>query len=101
MKQITKNIASLFLFISLFGYANPILESGMKSGKEIVTGADNFKAYLPLLKNKKVGIVTNQTGILTNKKHLVDFLVEKKMKIKTNLPAVHRFRGNSQAGENV
>lgn len=101
MKPITKNIASLFLFISLFGYANPILESGIKSGKEIVTGADNFKAYLPLLKNKKVGIVTNQTGILTNKKHLVDFLVEKKIKIKTIFAPEHGFRGTADAGEHV
>jgi uncharacterized protein YbbC (DUF1343 family) len=101
MNQITKNIARLFLFISQFGYANPILESGIKSGKEIVTGADNFKAYLPLLKNKKVGIVTNQTGILTNKKHLVDFLVEKKIKIKTIFAPEHGFRGTADAGEHV
>lgn len=97
MNQITKNIASLFLFFSLFGYANPILESG----KEIVVGADNFKAYLPLLKNKTVGIVTNQTGILTNKKHLVDFLVEKKIKIKTIFAPEHGFRGTADAGEHV
>lgn len=101
MNQITKNIASLFLFISLFGYANPILESVTKSGKEIVTGADNFKAYLPLLKNKKVGIVTNQTGILSNKKHLVDFLVEKKIQIKTIFAPEHGFRGTADAGEHV
>lgn len=101
MNQITKNIASLFLFFSLFGYANPILESGIKSGKEIVVGADNFKAYLPLLKNKTVGIVTNQTGILTNKKHLVDFLVEKKIKIKTIFAPEHGFRGTADAGEHV
>jgi len=100
MNQITKNIASLFLFISLFGYANPILEAG-KSGKEIVTGADNLKVYLPLLKNKKVGIVTNQTGILTNKKHLVDFLIEKKIKIKTIFAPEHGFRGTADAGEHV
>lgn len=43
--------------------------------QEIQTGADNYNAYLPLLKNKKVGIVTNQTGILTNKMHLVDFIL--------------------------
>jgi uncharacterized protein YbbC (DUF1343 family) len=101
MNQITKNIASLFLFISLFGYANPILETEIKSGKEIVTGADNYKAYLPLLKNKKVGIVTNQTGILTNKKHLVDFLVENKIKIKTIFAPEHGFRGTADAGEHV
>ena len=101
MNQITKNIASLFLFISLFGYANPVLESEINAGKKIVTGADNYKAYLPLLKNKTIGIVTNQTGILTNKKHLVDFLVEKKIKIKTIFAPEHGFRGTADAGEHV
>ena len=47
----------------------------------IKTGADNFEKYLPILKGKKVGIVTNQTGILSDKTHLVDFLLEKKINI--------------------
>lgn len=29
---------------------------------EIQTGADNFEAYIPFLKDKKIGVVTNQTG---------------------------------------
>ena len=43
--------------------------------KEIKTGADDYNNYLPLLQEKKIGIVTNQTGILFNKIHLVDFLL--------------------------
>ena len=43
---------------------------------KIFSGADNYTYYLPLLKNKKVGIVTNQTGILSVKYHLVDFLFD-------------------------
>ena len=42
-----------------------------------ITGADNYEKYLPILKDKKIGMVTNQTGILSNKTHLVDFLLEK------------------------
>ena len=45
------------------------------------TGADNYANYLPPLKNKKIGIVTNQTGILSNKTHLVDFLLEKNIAV--------------------
>lgn len=101
MNQIIKNTAAVFLFFSLFGYANPVRESEIKSAKEIITGADNCKAYLPLLQNKTVGIVTNQTGILTNKTHLVDFLIEKKIKIKTIFAPEHGFRGTADAGEHV
>jgi uncharacterized protein YbbC (DUF1343 family) len=49
----------------------------MTNQKQIKTGADNYNNYLPLLNNKQIGIVTNQTGILSNKTHLVDFLLEK------------------------
>ena len=67
----------------------------------IKTGADNYEKYLPLLQNKKVGIVTNQTGILTNKIHLVDFLLEKKIAIQTIFAPEHGFRGTADAGEHV
>nr|WP_315167445.1 DUF1343 domain-containing protein [uncultured Flavobacterium sp.] len=77
------------------------------------TGADNYNAYLPLLKDKKVGVVTNQTGIITitdynNKNafaykktqiHLVDFLLEKKIQIQTIFSPEHGFRGTADAGE--
>ena len=32
--------------------------------KEIVLGASQVEEYLPLLKNKKIGIVANQTSVL-------------------------------------
>ncbi len=68
---------------------------------EIKTGADNYATYLPLLKDKKIGIVTNQTGILTNKTHLVDFLLEQKINIAKIFAPEHGFRGTADAGEHV
>ena len=68
---------------------------------KIKTGADNYIKYLPLLQNKKIGIVTNQTGILTNKIHLVDFLLEKKIAIQTIFAPEHGFRGTADAGEHI
>ncbi len=66
-----------------------------------LTGADNFTAYLPLLKDKKIGIVTNQTGILTDKTHLVDFLLSKKVNLSKIFAPEHGFRGTADAGEHV
>jgi uncharacterized protein YbbC (DUF1343 family) len=95
----------LFLIISNASNANSstkIIENKINdSNNEIKTGADNFEKYIPLLKDKKVGIVTNQTGILSNKKHLVDFLLEKKINIKTIFAPEHGFRGTADAGEHV
>jgi len=67
----------------------------------IKTGADNYEKYLPLLKDKKIGIVTNQTGILSNKTHLVDFLLEKKTAVQTIFAPEHGFRGTADAGEHI
>ncbi|WP_103998757.1 exo-beta-N-acetylmuramidase NamZ family protein [Flavobacterium urumqiense] len=87
------------------------------SKNTIKTGADNYTAYLPLLKNKKIGIVTHQTGIVNylainaGGKHseaikpktlsIVDFLLEKDITIKTIFAPEHGFRGTADAGEHV
>jgi uncharacterized protein YbbC (DUF1343 family) len=63
------------------------------------TGADNFENYLPLLKDKKVGVVSNQTGLLTNRTHLVDFLVANTITIQKIFAPEHGFRGTADAGE--
>lgn len=100
---------SVFILISLFFtslYSNSFV-AVKKSGTSeinppaIKTGADNYEKYLPLLKDKKTGIVTNQTGILSNKTHLVDFLLEKKIAIQTIFAPEHGFRGTADAGEHV
>ena len=63
------------------------------------TGAENFESYLPLLKDKSVGIVTNQTGILSKEKHLVDFLIEQNINLQKIYAPEHGFRGTADAGE--
>lgn len=78
-----------------------VLITTVSFAQNIKTGAENYTAYLPLLKGKTIGIVTNQTGIIDKKTHLVDFLVEKKVKIKTIFAPEHGFRGTADAGEQV
>lgn len=67
----------------------------------ITTGADNSKTYLPLLRNKKIGIITNQSGLLSNDAHIVDFLVEKSIAVQQIFAPEHGFRGTADAGEHV
>lgn len=72
--------------------------------QEIKTGADNYQQYLPLLKNKKVGVLTNQSGLVNknNKSiHLVDFLIENKIDVEKIYAPEHGFRGTADAGELV
>lgn len=65
------------------------------------TGADRPELYLPLLKNKTVAVVTNQTGLMKDRTFLVDFLVQNNIKIKTIFAPEHGFRGDADAGEHV
>ncbi len=70
--------------------------------KEIKTGAENYSAYLPLLKNKNVGIVTNQTGTINIEgklTHIVDFLAAQDVNLKKIYAPEHGFRGTADAGE--
>lgn len=106
-----------FLFISIllisFGCASkkntpsaninktPQLTNTVSNYGKFKTGAENYNAYLPLLTNKKVGIVTNPTGIVENKKHLVDFLLEKQINLQKIYAPEHGFRGIADAGEMI
>lgn len=75
------------------------------SEKEIITGADRMYLYVPHLQHKKVGIVTNQTGIVKRKNgdytHLVDTLLSRKINIQKVFVPEHGFRGQADAGEIV
>lgn len=98
-------VCVFFITISICAFSNPIKNriviQKFNSKSPIKTGADNYAKYLPLLKDKKVGIITNQTGILSDKTHLVDFLLAKKIAIQTIFAPEHGFRGTADAGEHV
>ena len=90
----------------------------LKEGK-FKTGAENIESYLPLLKDKRVGIVTNQTGIFksmpiiehrssslypTENKgsinfSIVDYLLEQNINLQKIYAPEHGFRGTADAGE--
>ncbi len=100
-------ISSCLLFLGCLscGSASKKMDDGRWKMEEestiIKTGADNYATYLPLLKNKNVGIVTNQTGILSNQTHLVDFLLAQKVDLQKIYAPEHGFRGTADAGELV
>lgn len=62
-------------------------------------GAENFDGFSGLLKSKRVGIVTNQTGIMPDKSHIVDYLISKNITVTKIYAPEHGFRGTADAGE--
>ncbi|MEI6880775.1 MAG: DUF1343 domain-containing protein [Bacteroidota bacterium] len=70
------------------------------SNAQITIGAEKMNEYLPLLKNKKVALVVNQTSMVRNT-HLVDTLLKRKVNILNIFAPEHGFRGDHSAGEKV
>ena len=66
----------------------------------IVVGAEKTTEYLPLLKGKRVAVVSNQTSVIKNV-HIVDSLLSLGVDIKKVFSPEHGFRGVSSAGELV
>ena len=72
--------------------------------KPIVVGAENTANYLSKLKGKKVGVVSNQTGIATidgKTTHTVDLLLKNGINVTKIYSPEHGFRGDADAGAKV
>ena len=63
-------------------------------------GAERTDLYFPLLTDKRVAVMTNQTGIAGNE-HLVDMLVRHRFNVVGIFSPEHGFRGTADAGEHV
>ena len=64
------------------------------------TGAEQTERYLPLLEGKRVGILTNHTGMV-GRTHLVDTLLALGIDIRVVFAPEHGFRGDADAGESI
>ena len=71
-----------------------------KAQAPILPGAYQTTQYLPLLKNKRVGIFTNQTATVGNI-HLIDTLLKAGIQIQKVFTPEHGLRGTADAGEKV
>uniref|UniRef100_UPI0032162985 exo-beta-N-acetylmuramidase NamZ family protein n=1 Tax=uncultured Draconibacterium sp. TaxID=1573823 RepID=UPI0032162985 len=70
------------------------------TAKDIKVGAEQPGLYLPSLKNKKVGLVVNNTSLVQGV-HLVDYLLENEVKLAKIFAPEHGFRGDVSAGGEI
>ena len=105
-KSVFKNTVLLFLLLMLSCGSSvkvlktePTIEPVVES--TLLTGAQRHDFYLPMLYGKRVGVVTNQTGIISNQLHLIDFLMNQSVAIKKIYAPEHGFRGTADAGEHI
>lgn len=93
-------------FICFFGIENKScsqVNSVTSSNKNIIpplVGAEQIAEYLPLLKNKRVAIIANQTSFIEST-HLVDSLLALGVNIVKVFGPEHGFRGNHADGAHI
>jgi uncharacterized protein YbbC (DUF1343 family) len=68
--------------------------------EKIITGAENTAAWFPLVKDKNIALVANQTSII-GQTHLVDTMLRLGLKVAKIFSPEHGFRGAASAGEKV
>ncbi len=97
-------LLSIVLFLIVFSCKSSSKEQFVTSQTPnqtvILPGAYDMKTYLPLLFNKRIAIVGNQTSEV-NGTHLVDTLLQRGINIIKVFAPEHGFRGTASAGEQV
>ena len=90
-------MVKFFAFILMSVFA--VFYSAANSNK-IIPGAEQPEKYLPLIVNKRVGLVVNHTSLVGDI-HLADFLMSKNIKVDKIFAPEHGFRGDASAGEEI
>ncbi|HHV86684.1 MAG TPA: DUF1343 domain-containing protein [Petrimonas sp.] len=88
-----KTIKFLFLFLFTALAVNA-------QNNKVIVGAECTDEYFPILKNKRVVVMSNQTSMV-NDEHLVDMLIKHKINVVGIFSPEHGFRGTADAGEHV
>lgn len=70
------------------------------SAQNIVMGAEQTDIYVPLLKGKKIALLSNHTGMVGDK-HTLDVMLDNGLNVTTIFSPEHGFRGKADAGEHV
>ena len=75
------------------------------AGRRIVTGDARTDVYLPLLKGKRVALLSNQTGVIVHSdgstEHVLDRMLAEGINVTAIFSPEHGFRGTADAGELV
>jgi len=67
---------------------------------KVTVGAARTESYVPLLKGKRIALLSNHTGMV-GKEHTLDIMLAKGLNVTTIFSPEHGFRGNADAGEHV
>jgi len=77
------------------------IESVDGNTEDIIMGADRIDIIKKLARNKRVGLIANQTSVLSNGEHLLDALLDAGLDVRKVFAPEHGFRGIEDAGAAV
>lgn len=85
------------LLVVIFCLTGP----GVKAQEgRVIPGDEQTAAYFPLLKDKRIAVFSNHTGMI-GQQHLLDVLIENGFNVTAIFSPEHGFRGKADAGEHV
>lgn len=96
-----RKILALFAILISISLNINSQELQLLDAKDAVTGAMQTEIYLPMLENKHVGVVANQTSIMDNGTHLIDTLLSYNIDIQCIFTPEHGFRGTADEGASI
>ena len=85
------------LILFIFGF---FVSAFPQSNNQLVIGASQLNEYLPILNNKRIAVVANQTSLVDNT-HLIDTLLSSGVTIIKVYAPEHGFRGKADAGASI
>lgn len=102
-KHLTSCLLALTLALSTISCH--AVKHGMAADKttnktEVTVGAARTDQYLPMLKDKRVALFSNHTGMVGDK-HTLDIMLENEVNVAMIFSPEHGFRGTADAGEHV
>lgn len=68
---------------------------------DIIPGGARTDIYGPMLSGKRVGLLSNHTGVLPDGRHTLDFMLDCGVDVAVIFSPEHGFRGTADAGEHV
>ncbi len=86
-----KNIIAILLALAVV----------MPAVAELRVGAARADVYTPMLKGKRVALLSNHTGMVDSVTHTLDALLANGIDVRAILSPEHGFRGTADAGESV
>ena len=94
-------LATLMLFACNSHAAPPNNGGTAEPTREVIVGAQDTAAYMPMLREKRVAVLANHTAMYDAERHIVDVMHAEGINVVGIFAPEHGFRGSVEAGAKI